>query len=559
MTNSVKKIVFAIFIIQFSIINGTRAQDKDLGDKEYIIVKDYKPVLAESYKISDSPETDSSSSTPPAMTYSITPKRIETNFEAGVIKAVTLKDEPITKLYRNLVKLGLGNYSTTYGELFVNSLRSKTGSLGLHLKHLSASPKLLDVGKASYSDNDATVYGKYFLDHATFSGDVNYNRKVNYYYGYDINDPFLRFTDADTTKQRFNNFAINLALQSNYLSNAHLDYDFHFHFNSLNDLYDVTENDFMFSGKGGKFVNGNYYSVLASFDFFHKTMANFEKLSINNDLSRYIVNLNPQVDIDQEDFHLLFGAGIGLEKNLSTLVHLFPKAEISIPIAEHVLTAYAGVDGNIEKNNYKTITDENPFAISSVNPFNTIHKFIIRGGLKGNFSNTITFDAHVVYDQVKDLQLFYNDTVHPNKFNVLYDDADVFSIHTEVAYHQNDKLNVSLHVDLSSYSMDTQLKPWHVPNSIIALIAKYNLQDKIFADVSLFSHGGYYARRNEGLNVIAEKVNGYLDANLGLEYRYSKILSFYAHLNNLGFSRYYEWNNYPSERFNFLTGLTYAF
>ena len=184
---------------------------------------------------------------------------------------------------------------------------------------------------------------------------------------------------------------------------------------------------------------------------------------------------------------------------------------------------------------------------------------MIHGGLKGNFSNTISFTAAVNYNQVKDMQFFYNDSAYPARFNILLDDVDVFNLHAEVSYMQSEKLNISLHVDQYSYSPDIQLKAWHKPNSIIALVAKYNLHDQIFADVSLFAHGVQYARGTLGRFVVAEKMDGYLDANLGLEYRYTKVLSLYLHLNNLGFSRYYTWNGYPSERFNLLGGLTYAF
>ena len=557
----IRKILFCIlhfaFCISFFLSLPSHAQD--LGDKEYVIVKDYKPVLAESFKISDSPEADTSSSSSLTLSYKITPRKIETNYEAGVIKAVKLKDEPISKLYRSLLKLGLGNYSTTYGELFVNSLRSKTGSLGLHLKHFSGSPQLSNAGKASFSENEASVYGKYLLESSTFSGDVNFNRNVVYYYGYKANDSILHLVNSDTTKQRFNNFSMNLGLQSIQLGKGHLDYKFNFRFNSISDLYEVTENDFMLSGSAGKKVNENYFSLPVSFDFFKKNMARFEKLSINSNLDRYIISLEPQVKIEGEQFNLLFGLGFGLEKNLSTIAHLFPKAEISIPIAEHVLTAFAGVNGNVQKNNFKSIVEENPFAISTVTPFNTINKLMINGGLKGNFSNTITFNAAVNYNQVKDMQFFYNDSVYPFKFNVLYDDADVFNLHAEISYLQNEKLNISLHVDQYSYSTDIQSQAWHKPNSVVSIVAKYNLHDQFFAEVSLFAHGTQYARGLSGKYIVDEKIDGYQDVNLGLEYRYTKVLSLYLHLNNLGFSRYYRWNGYPSERFNLLGGLTYAF
>jgi hypothetical protein len=301
--------------------------------------------------------------------------------------------------------------------------------------------------------------------------------------------------------------------------------------------------------------------VLTSFDFFNKSMANFEKLSLNSDLSRNIVYVQPQMSVDKEEFNLVLGLGLGMEKNLSTTVHAFPKAEISIPIAEHVLTAYAGVDGGIEKVNYKTITDENPFVISSVVPTkNTVNQFRIKGGLKANFSNTITFNAAVNYSKVKDMLFFYNDTVlSGNKFNIVYDDVDVFNVHAEISYQQSEKLNLSLHVDQFSYSPDKELKAWHKPNSIVSFLAKYNLNDKLLADISLFARGIQYARETSGIYYVPKKINGYVDANLGLEYRYTKILSLYVHLNNLGFSRYYQWNQYPSERFNIMGGLTYAF
>jgi hypothetical protein len=305
--------------------------------------------------------------------------------------------------------------------------------------------------------------------------------------------------------------------------------------------------------------------LLASFDFFKKSVANFERLSVNplnHNLGRNIVSVQPQVRIDKDKVHLLFGAGLAMEKNLSTIVHLFPKAEISIPIAEHVLTAFAGVDGYIEKNNFKTITDENPFATSSVIPVNTIHKLIIQGGLRGNFSNTVSFTASVKQDQVKDMQYFYDvsDSISPAKFDVLYDNTDVFNVHAELSYRQNEKLNITLHVDQYSYTPTTQQKAWLKPATVVAISAKYNLQDKLLADFSLFTRGVQYARTMSDTLVVATKINAYVDANLGLEYRYSKILSFYLHLNNIGFTKYYRWSQqYPTEGFNFLAGLTYSF
>ena len=46
--------------------------------------------------------------------------------------------------------------------------------------------------------------------------------------------------------------------------------------------------------------------------------------------------------------------------------------------------------------------------------------------------------------------------------------------------------------------------------------------------------------------------------NLGAEYRYSKMLSFFANFNNIANMRYYRWEKYPSQRFNLMVGLTFV-
>ena len=53
----------AVLLIIVSI--SSFAQTKDLGEQQDVLVTGYKPVLAESFKISDAPDKDTSSSVPP--------------------------------------------------------------------------------------------------------------------------------------------------------------------------------------------------------------------------------------------------------------------------------------------------------------------------------------------------------------------------------------------------------------------------------------------------------------------------------------------------------------
>ncbi len=534
------------------------AQDDkgNLGDKEYIIIKDYKPVLGESLKISDSPEGDTASATPPEMSYDFRDKKLTSDYELSTIRAVKIKDEQLAKLYRAHLRLGLGNYTTYVGDLYVNALRSKKGALGLALNHFSGNPSLSDVGYAGFSHSHGGVYGKYFFENKTFTGNMDYNRDVVHYYGYNSSDTII---EKSLLKQRFNTFGMKLGLASNYLNREHLDYEALFGFSTISDSYEVTENDFLIAGKLGKQFNELYVNTDLSFNYFKKSPAKNETLSLENDLNRSIIGVIPSIAFNRDKVKLILGVDVEIEKNLGTDIHIFPKIDISLPIAENILYAFAGVNGNMIKNTYQTIAKENPYISSSVTPENSVNKVELKAGMNGNFSSRLSFMAMIIYSTIGQMQLYVTDSVYFNKFNVIYDDGKVLNLHAELNYKAAENFNATLRFDQFGYSMDNNTEAWHKPNTEMALDMKYNFWDKIIVKGVIYARGKYYARANNSLGYYATKVDGYMDLNLGLEYHYSKILSLFIDMNNLGFSRYDIWYNYPSERFNVIGGLKYSF
>lgn len=551
------KYPFRILLLLAIPLQALAQQEKgELGDKEYIIVKDYRPVLAESAKISDSPEGDTALFTPPPMQYNLRSRKAATNYETAVIKAVKVKDEPLPKLYRSLLRGGIGNYTSYLGELYVNSLRSKTGSLGLALRHLSASPNIQDAGPADFSDNSAELYGKYFLENATFDGRIRYDRNVVHYYGYDKNDTVIDKNDA---RQQFGRFGVDLGFGSSEIRKDRINYQGRFGFSTLSDNYAASENEIRVGLEAGKQVNDLYINLPVSLEFFKKKDAEYQVLSLLSNQSRNIIRLRPEVRINREKIQARLGVGFELENNKNSDFHLFPRLDITAPIADQVLYAFVGADGAVVKNNFHTLAEENPFITSAVIPLNTVEKLNVRAGMRGNFSSTIGFTAGVRYSTIENLQLFYNDLQFFNKFNVLYDDATVLNLNAEVVYKSSEKFALSLRVDQFNYKMDSESEAWFRPNTEVALRADYNLRDKIILNAAVFARGPIKARVRENNADIIEEINGWIDANLGVEYKYSKILSGFLRLNNLGFNRYYYWYRYQSMRFNVLAGITYSF
>ena len=557
------KINFCLIILMLVIrVGNTLAQGKDLGEQQYVVVKDYKPVLTESFKISNTPDKDTSTAMPPSLSYSISPHAASTTLEISPLKPVKIKDEALPKLYHALAKVGVGFYGTTYGEIWANSTRSKNSSLGFHYKHFSGSPELKGVGAGGFSDNLASLYGKLFVDRNVFTGEMNYNRNVIHYYGYPKD--ILGGIPQDSTKQRFGNFNINLGMASNNLTaSSDLDYKANLKYNTLSDLFDVTEDNFRAEGMAGKKLHDKYISVEAYYDY-NQYSRSYNQYTLTGYTSSHgLLSFSPNaLLLDDGKLRLNVGVRFDIDDYFSSFLHFYPRGNVSYTIGGNVITFHASLDGGIKKNTLLTLSQDNPFIHTydiMFIPRYSNEQLNFFGGVKGNFNNKIFFAADARLINEENFPLYVNSSLSDRipRMKVVYDDATQTQVHAEVSYRANEKIRLSLSAMHIIYDMSHEEKPWHLPATNVSLGGTYNLADKILVNADLFFRGNTYARTDVDLTPV--KLDSWVDINLGAEYRYSKILSVFVKLNNLGFTRYYLYNNYPSERFNMLAGISYAF
>ncbi|HEY4800791.1 MAG TPA: hypothetical protein VII99_17050, partial [Bacteroidia bacterium] len=224
--------------------------------------------------------------------------------------------------------------------------------------------------------------------------------------------------------------------------------------------------------------------------------------------------------------------------------------------------------GGIEENTLKSLTAENPFLIPNPERKNTNNKYELYGGLRGSISKTVSYNARTSYRKAEDMYFFVNGNSDSLKkgFSVVYDNASIFNVHGELQFQYSEKIKLMAKGDYNKYTLENELRPWHRPNMQLTFSANYNLKDKIVAGADVFVIGNrfsYTPVQGLGPNIAVvstsiHELKPIIDGNLSLEYRYSKKLSGFIHFNNLGFARYYIWNNYPSYKFNFLLGITVA-
>lgn len=530
----------------------------NLDSMVIISVGEYQPTVVDANKINDNPSITDSTQKIAVTGYGINSKKINTGFEVVPIKAAQISGDPLTKLYNTLVKLGMGTYTMPYGELWINNLRSKEVLYGVRLKHLSSSSTLKDFGYAGFSDNEVSLYGKKFLKEHSLIGNFDYARNVVHFYGYDANK--FNISD-DLTQQRFNLLSGNAKLVSHYADKKRYNHNVKLSYYNLADKYDASENNIKASGLVQAAINKELLKVNASVDYYnYKTKSD----TINNT----IASINPNFVASGEKYRASLGFTATMDNEVQSKFYFYPNVELSYNVIDDIIIPYAGLSGGLQKNSFKTFTDSNPFVLSELQMKNSNKKLEMYGGIKGTLSSTTAFNALASYTNSTNFALFVNDTTEllQNKFDVIYDDALVLNIQGEVAYQQGEKLRVLLRGEYFNYKMKTELRAWYKPQVELTLSANYNLREKITVKADLFYIDNQFAKTFEpnpsslnGKIVVAKELKGIFDANIGLEYRYTKKLGFFLNFNNITNYRYYRWSNYPTQKFSLMGGLSYSF
>ena len=526
-------------------------------NEEVNIIKAYDPTIGDAYKINVLPDINDSSTIKNVFSYKVYPKQLPVNYEVTPIQPAKMVGEPLTKLYSTYLKAGYGNYNTMLGELGVNLRRSKSYKAGLYVKHLSSIAKLKlkndKKSPASYSNNNVNLFGKKFYEHSTLYGNAIYSRNAFNYYGYNT-ELYDTALSKSSIFQRYNNVNASVGLMTNYLDSNHLNYDVNLKYQLFEDHYSAYQ---------------NVIALRADFNKF------YEKEVIGEELLVSWVNRNSPIDTNNNalisfmPWVKFFGnqwrVQCGLKMNVdaysdSTFYHFYPDVLLEYNIVENFLIPFVGVNGGVVQNHFSKVTSENMFLWPGLHLKNTNDKISLFGGFKGNFSKRISFLVKGNYSIYNNMYFFVNDTLGiGNYFNVMYDDeTQLLNFYGEISYKNSEKLNFFLKGNYYKYTLSNLEKPWHKPGWEVTLSTHYNLRNKIVVSVDLFTQGDQYAP-NYKTPADPYKLNKIIDANLGLEYRYSKILSGYINFNNITAGKNYYWNFYPTQTFQVLGGLTYSF
>jgi len=212
-------------------------------NEEITVVAAFDPIIPDAFKITSNPAVDDSITSVPVMNYNIMPRLADVKPVIEPLPAVKLVAEPVSKLYRNYIRAGVGNYSTVYGELFMSSLRSKQYLTSVHLKHQSSAGEIKDYGPPANSRDEADVTATKYFDNYTLSGKVFYYRDGLHLYGYKPADFPDTVIEKDDVKQRYYTAGTSATFGSNFKDNDKLNHTFGLSYYHMAGLYENMENN----------------------------------------------------------------------------------------------------------------------------------------------------------------------------------------------------------------------------------------------------------------------------------------------------------------------------
>ena len=557
------KLCLTLFFL-VSQVTGLKAQEG--MNKEVSVVRPYSPTIGDAFKTRFIPRLDDSVQISTHFEYFIQPARINPLLRLKELEAADYKPLSPGDLKPSQITLGFGNYWTPMGKLSLNTLRNQKMSLGVDASHQSSQGrvKMADERKiyAGYGDSRVRLYGQRFFPKSTFASDVYFSQDHHYLYGYStdlmknglpVTPMNFRLTQKDSVPfQQYIILGTKMSLRTNQkTSNGwqyRVDGGYDFLLDDRKEMEHEGKLDVALSKEFEKFTVGGEIGS----DYVNRTHQ-------PDTLSYVVARLDPWIGFTWKFIKLLAGPKIAMDRNAGKLL-LYPRLNVEINIT-NLLVPYFGLNGYYENHTYRSISRENPYIADNLTIKPTYHRFIAYGGLRGRIAPSVAFNLDVSWEDARDLFFYAPDETSPlrNKFLAVYDNGSILKFGGEISLRQSDNLSFILKGNYVQYKLDSLAAPWHKPGWDLNFTTRYAWKKKLVIKADLFVFGKYSVPEPDPLIGKVKELNGLVDLNLSAEYRITSWMSAFAQVNNVISDKYFIWQNYPMQRFNFIAGLAWIF
>jgi hypothetical protein len=457
----------------------------------------------------------------------------------------------------------------------MTDLRSREGTWGFQASHF-ATDAPSDFVDERFQNSNGGVWLSRFIGKERVDLTANVSRNNIVFYGNAISDTLAPDTTMNT-HERYLSFGAEMAFKSHHRDSTTLNHEVEIGWFQLRDLTGTIENNFDGSFEVGKFVGNERFSLAGSM--------NLDRLviGVNNPekerTDAAIASLIPTATSYRGPLTVTAGAGLWVDNAASRIskpFHFYPKVEASIRILRDVFIPYIRLDGGLEQNWFASMVDQNPFYYASPDSEmrTTSRSNDLEIGMRGTLTKAVSFQINVSSTKYEDFLYFVNDSLTNStgsRFTELYGAIKVTSVGGNLSLDLNENLDIRLVGAIYGYDTYGQNGAWNLPNSKWSMDLSYSLLDKFYVDASVTVVGARSSVSQISTGPDAQlfivgdiyyynvKLPSYIDANIGMEYRYNSRTSVWAKCSNLTNSSYRHWVGYPVQGIQALFGGSYAF
>lgn len=571
-----------ITIILASLSFGAIAQksDSSIGSEVINVIGTYTPTISDAFKIKETPSFDDETVTnKEEINYSISSFPVASTFTPVKGTAQSVERAEKEKYFSNYASLGIGNYGTLLAELFLTHNISNNQYIGGLIKHHSSQGGIKDVVLDDFFyDTSVDLTYAQFEKEYNWSADIGFQNQIYNWYGLPVE--YVTF-DEETIKlidekQSYNSFYLGgkLNMNESVFKGTEI------YYKRFWDGHDSGENRFWLKPSFDVDIAETRVRVDVVADY---VGTNFERDYFDTtDLKYSYFNLGVQPSFIYQLDEVAIKVGAGLFYSLGKAqnetennFYIYPQIQASYKVVGDLMIAYAGAEGTLQQNSYADFVSENPFISPNQIIAPTDRSYDIYVGLKGKLADNIAYNLRGSYMNEKGRAL-YSSTFNMENSNtegyafgnsmyVLYDDVKTIGFFGEIKTDISKGFSVFANANFNSYSTDREQEAWYLPSIRFSVGADADITDKLSINTNIFYVGErkaeFYHLDSVGMPTLPfiETLDGYVDINLGLNYKYNERLSLFLRAHNLADQKYERWLNFPVQGIQILGGGSYKF
>jgi hypothetical protein len=586
-----------LFFFSSTLLVFAQKEEDNIGTQVVNVIKPYEATISDAFKIKEAPSlNDQDNAKKENIKYDIFSFPVASTFVPNKGKVADLDKKEKEKLFSNYATFGGGNYLNLIGELYLNHRFDNNQNIGLMLRHHSTQGGINGVRlDDKYFNTKFNVFYGVNDQEKNWQINAGYQHILANWYGLvpqlvPFSDNYLNGFSAQQTYQNFNLGGF-LEIKKSIFDQVQVQ------FNQFSDAYQAKETQFNVKPK----INFNFkdwqVNLTVEANYLSTTFAERNRFNVGQPFasSSFIIGGMPSIDYKQDQWNFKLGAGVfynSLNTTFQTVgnttasgsagkIYIFPRAYANFNIIDKLLVFHAQATGGLNQNSYRETAIENPFVAPNIWLLPTNNQLNIGAGLKGRFTQSITFNVEGKYsvennkalfksndrlDQNYELSTDFKPFEIANSFGLVYDDIKTLEISGEIKGDINAKSALGLSASYFNYTSSLQAAAWNLPDFKIHAFADIKITDKWQSQFNLF----YVGQRQDQL-VVQNLTNpllsttttyllkGFFDANAQVTYLHNDRLSGFLKLNNLLGQSFERWLAYPVQGIQVLVGANYKF